>query len=121
MKALVAAFNQEKALVGAFSVIVQPVVEPMEQYTALEWTNISITSCKLHLALHLAFLYSLILYIQTDLYDNLVYEHDNTLCQCNKNTVSFSTKRGGNYNLGWDSVTPIVMRHPVSTSTNMTQ
>ena len=34
MKALVGAFNQEKALVGAFSVIVQPVVEPMEQYTA---------------------------------------------------------------------------------------
>ena len=35
MKALVSAFNQEKALVGAFSVIVQPVVEPMEHYTAL--------------------------------------------------------------------------------------
>ena len=29
------AFNQEKALVGAFSVIVQPVVEPMKHYTAL--------------------------------------------------------------------------------------
>ena len=35
MKALVGAFNQEKALVGAFSVIVQPVVEPMEHYSAL--------------------------------------------------------------------------------------
>ena len=35
MKALVGAFNQEKALVGAFSVVVQPVVEPMEHYTAL--------------------------------------------------------------------------------------
>ena len=35
MKALVGAFNQEKALVGAFSVIVQPVVETMEYYTAL--------------------------------------------------------------------------------------
>ena len=35
MKALVGAFNQEKALVGAFSVIVQPVVEPMEYCTAL--------------------------------------------------------------------------------------
>ena len=36
MKAVVATFNQEKALVGAFSVIiVQPVVEPMEHYTAL--------------------------------------------------------------------------------------
>ena len=35
MKALVGAFNQENALVGAFSVIVQPVVEPMEHYTAL--------------------------------------------------------------------------------------
>ena len=35
MKALVGAFNQEKAIVGAFSVIVKPVVEPMEHYTAL--------------------------------------------------------------------------------------
>ena len=35
MKVLVGAFNQEKALVGAFSVIVQLVVEPMEHYTAL--------------------------------------------------------------------------------------
>ena len=35
MKALVGTFNQEKALVGAFSVILQPVVEPMEHYTAL--------------------------------------------------------------------------------------
>ena len=37
MKAVVAAFNQEKALVGAFSVIVQPVVEPMENYTGTPW------------------------------------------------------------------------------------
>ena len=36
MKALVGAFNQEKALVGVFSVIVQPVVEPMEHCTALK-------------------------------------------------------------------------------------
>ena len=35
MKALVGAFNQENALVGAFSVIVQPVVEPMDRFTAL--------------------------------------------------------------------------------------
>ena len=35
MKALVGAFNQKKALVGAFSVIVQPVVEPMDRFTAL--------------------------------------------------------------------------------------
>ena len=35
MKAIVAAFNQEKALVGAFSVIVQPVVEPMDRFAAL--------------------------------------------------------------------------------------
>ena len=35
MKALVGAFNQEKALVGAFSVIVKPIVKPMEHYTAL--------------------------------------------------------------------------------------
>ena len=39
MKALVAAFNQEKALVGAFSMIVQPVVEQMEHYTALVMTE----------------------------------------------------------------------------------
>ena len=39
VKALVCAFNQEKALVGAFSVIVQPVVEPMEHYTALVLTK----------------------------------------------------------------------------------
>ena len=35
MKALVGAFNQEKALVGAFSVIVQPGVEPMDRFAAL--------------------------------------------------------------------------------------
>ena len=35
MKALVGAFNQGKALVGAFSVIVQPVVEPIDRFTAL--------------------------------------------------------------------------------------
>ena len=35
MKALVGAFNQEKALVGAFSMIVQPVVEPMDRFAAL--------------------------------------------------------------------------------------
>ena len=40
MKALVGAFNQEKALVGAFSVIVQPVVEPMDRFTALIVTSI---------------------------------------------------------------------------------
>ena len=34
MKVLVGAFNQEKALVGAFSVI----VKPMEHYTALTMT-----------------------------------------------------------------------------------
>ena len=33
VKAVVAAFNQEKALVGAFSVIVQPVVEPLDRFT----------------------------------------------------------------------------------------
>ena len=35
MKALVGAFNQEKALVGAFSVILKPVVEPMDRFAAL--------------------------------------------------------------------------------------
>ena len=44
MRAVVAAFNQEKALVGAFSVIVQPVVEPMEHYTALILPLTSISS-----------------------------------------------------------------------------
>ena len=38
VEALVGAFDQEKALVRAFSVIVQPVVEPMEHYTALKST-----------------------------------------------------------------------------------
>ena len=40
MKAVVAAFNQEKALVGAFSVIVKPVVEPMDCFTALVKTPV---------------------------------------------------------------------------------
>ena len=35
MKVQEGAFNQEKALVGAFSVIVQPVVEPMDRFAAL--------------------------------------------------------------------------------------
>ena len=41
VKALEGAFNQEKALVEAFSVIVQPVVEPMDRFAALvttQWT-----------------------------------------------------------------------------------
>ena len=42
MKAVVAAFNQEKALVGAFSVIVQPVVEPMDRIAALLVTELFI-------------------------------------------------------------------------------
>ena len=37
VKAVVGAFNQEKALVRAFSVIVQPVVEPMDRFAALFW------------------------------------------------------------------------------------
>ena len=36
---LVGAFNQEKALVGAFSVIVSPIVEPMDRFTALVETE----------------------------------------------------------------------------------
>ena len=35
VKALAGTFNQEKALVGAFSMIVQPVVEPMDRFAAL--------------------------------------------------------------------------------------
>ena len=42
MKALVVAFNQEKALVGAFSVIVQPVVEPMDRFAALVYCSLFI-------------------------------------------------------------------------------
>ena len=42
MKALVGAFNQEKALVGAFSVIVQLVGEPMNRFVAL-----TVTACSL--------------------------------------------------------------------------
>ena len=46
MKVLVGTFNQEKALIGAFPVIVQPVVEPMEHYTALiQIINCIIRSC----------------------------------------------------------------------------
>ena len=41
VKAVVAAFNQEKALVGAFSVIVQPVVEPMDRFAALVKTEVA--------------------------------------------------------------------------------
>ena len=40
MKAVVAAFNQEKALIGAFSVIVQPVVELTDRFTAIIFTLI---------------------------------------------------------------------------------
>ena len=47
MKALVGTFNQEKALVGAFSVIVQPVVEPMDHFTALIYT-VHITAMTRH-------------------------------------------------------------------------
>ena len=39
MKLLLGAFNQEKALVGASSVIVQPAVEPMDRFAALVWTG----------------------------------------------------------------------------------
>ena len=48
MKAVVAAFNQEKALVGAFSVIVKPVVEPMKHYTALVLLQLLPPSLPLH-------------------------------------------------------------------------
>ena len=50
MKALVGAFNQEKALVGAFSVIVQPVAEPMDRFAALIklWTFLDTHITLLH-------------------------------------------------------------------------
>ena len=44
MKALVGAFNQEKALVGAFSVIVQPVVEPMEHKHSITQDVLTVSS-----------------------------------------------------------------------------
>ena len=44
VKALVGAFNQEKALVGALSMIVQPVVEPMDRFAALVDTITDTTS-----------------------------------------------------------------------------
>ena len=50
MKAVVAAFNQEKALVGAFSVIVQPVVKPMDRFTAIELTGFAANIQQLFLA-----------------------------------------------------------------------
>ena len=48
MKALVGAFNQEKALVevGAFSVIIQPVVEPMDRFAALTTTQLLLARCR---------------------------------------------------------------------------
>ena len=49
MKALVGAFNQKKALVGAFSVIVQPVVKPMDRFTALvQDFNQMFTNCYIY-------------------------------------------------------------------------
>ena len=45
VKALVGAFNQEKALLGAFSVIVQPVVEPMDRFAAHLSSLISYYTC----------------------------------------------------------------------------
>ena len=56
MKALVGAFNQEKALVGAFFVIVQPVVEPMDRFAALfmslDWQVFNISADKADVAEH---------------------------------------------------------------------
>ena len=44
MKALVGAFNQEKALVGAFSVIVKTDCKTMDRFTAVVYTEF-IQSC----------------------------------------------------------------------------
>ena len=52
MKALVGAFNQEKALVGAFSVIVQPVVEPIDRFTALVYIQLYTTPQVLTHSIH---------------------------------------------------------------------
>ena len=48
MKALVGAFNHEKALVGAFSVIVKPVVEPMDRFAALHRSHTGHINCSKH-------------------------------------------------------------------------
>ena len=48
MKVLVGAFNQEKALVGTFSVIVQPVVEPMDRFAALHMIVLRPCSCTMY-------------------------------------------------------------------------
>ena len=48
MKVLVGAFNQEKALVGAFSVIVQTVMEPMDRFTALIHIKIVVLGSETH-------------------------------------------------------------------------
>ena len=53
MKLLVGTFNQEKALVGAFSVIVQPVVEPMDRFTALTRSLPPVLLGAVELVLHL--------------------------------------------------------------------
>ena len=52
MKALLGAFNQEMALVGAFSVIVKPIVKPMDRFIALisghykkKWLRSTIRIC----------------------------------------------------------------------------
>ena len=58
VKAVVAAFNQEKALVGAFSVIVQPVVEPMDRFAALLLTSSLVVYSSLYNSLN-AFLLGL--------------------------------------------------------------
>ena len=42
MKALVGAFNQEKALVGAFSVIVETYCETDGSSAALVWTRLAV-------------------------------------------------------------------------------
>ena len=48
MNAVVAAFNQEKALVGAFFVIVQPVVEQMDRFAALHRSHTGHINCSKH-------------------------------------------------------------------------
>ena len=50
MKAVV---NQEKALVGAFSVLVQPVAEPMDRFTALIIISVQTTNYDQYLVIHL--------------------------------------------------------------------
>ena len=51
MKAVVAAFNQEKALVGAFSVITDLRMELFQALVTIEVSALPLATCPLHLVM----------------------------------------------------------------------